>query len=335
MAQKDYYNTLGVGRKASEAEIKKAYRSLAKKYHPDVNKDNKAAEEKFKEVQEAYDTLGDKKKREQYDMFGSAGAYAGANGFGGGGPYYYSSTSGGAGVPPDFDFSTFFGGGRASAGGASQSFRGEDVGNLFGDLFGMGGFGKGRGKAGRQRGPEPGADRYYTMEVDFLEACLGKTTQISLPEGRKTSKINVKIPAGVDNGSKIRLAGKGEPSSNGGKPGDLYIEIRVHPHPYFTRQGEDIYLQVPITVGEAVSGASIEVPTIDGKIHMKIPPGTQGGQKFRLKEKGVPHPKGEGRGDQYVVAQIQIPKDIKEDGKKLIEEFEKTNPLEPRKHLFS
>jgi DnaJ-class molecular chaperone len=180
----------------------------------------------------------------------------------------------------------------------------------------------------------PGVDRFYTMEVDFLEACLGKTTQINLPEGKKATKINVKIPAGVDTGSKIRLAGKGEPSPNGGKPGDLYIEIRVHPHPYFTRQGEDIYLDVPITLGEAVNGASIEVPTIDGKIHMKIPAGTQGGQKFRLKEKGVPHPKGEGRGDQYVVTQIQIPKDIKEEGKKLIQEFEEKYPLHPRNIFF-
>jgi DnaJ-class molecular chaperone len=334
VAEKDYYDILGVGRKASEAEIKKAYRHLAKKFHPDVNKDNKAAEEKFKEVQAAYDVLGDKKKREQYDMFGSAGAYAGAGGFGGGGPFYYSSTSGGAGVPPDFDFSTFFGGGRASAGGSSQTFRGEDVGDLFGDLFGMGGFGKGKGRR-TARGPTPGADRYYTIEVDFLEAALGKTTKIDLPEGKKTTHINVKIPPGVDNGSKIRLAGKGEPSPNGGPPGDLYIEVRVKPHPYFTRQGEDIYVNVPITVGEAVNGASIEVPTIDGKIHMKIPPGTQGGQKFRLKGKGVPHPKGEGRGDQYVVTQIQIPKDIGTDGKKLIQEFEAKYSMEPRKHLFS
>jgi DnaJ-class molecular chaperone len=333
MAQKDYYDILGVARKASEAEIKKAYRGLAKKHHPDVNKDNKASEEKFKEVQEAYDVLGDKKKREQYDMFGPAGAAAGAGGFGGGGPYYYSSGSGGAGVPPDFDFSSFFGGGRASAGGSSQTYRGEDAADLFGDLFGMGGFGKGKGRR-TGRGPAPGADRYYTMEIDFLEAALGKTSKISVPEGNKTTHINVKIPPGVDTGSKIRLAGQGEASPNGGKAGDLYIEVRVHPHPFFTRQGEDIYLNVPITVGEAVNGASIEVPTIDGSIHMKVPPGTQGGQKFRLKGKGVAHPKGSGRGDQFVVAEIQVPKDIGEDGKKLIREFEEKYPLEPRKHLF-
>lgn len=328
MAQKDFYKTLGVSRSASPEEIKAAYRKLAKKYHPDVNKGDKTAEEKFKDISEAYDVLSDKKKREEYDMFGAAGVGAGA-GPGGGQYRYYGA---GGQPPPDFDFSSFFGGGRASAGGYNQTFTEEDLGNIFGDIFGRGGAQGFRGT--REKGPIKGADRYYTMEIDFVDAALGKTTKISLPNGKTTTKINVKIPAGVNSGSKIRLAGKGEPSPNKGKPGDLYIEVQVRPHPYFTREGDDIYLDVPITLKEAVAGASIDVPTLTGKINMKIPPGTQGGQKFRLKGKGVVHRKGSGQGDQFVVTHIRIPKDVGEDGKKLLEEFEEKYPLHPRKKLF-
>lgn len=322
---KDYYKTLGVSRNASEADIKSAYRKLAKKYHPDVNKGNAQAEEKFKAISEAYDVLSDKKKREEYDLMGAAGFGSGYQP-GGGGHYTYTTTSGG----PDFDFSTFFGGGRASAGGKRRgpNLSEEDFGDLFGDLF---------GGAARQRpqAPRVGADRFYTMEISFLEACLGKTTKISLPDGGKGSKINVKIPAGVGPGSKIRLSGKGEPAPSGGKPGDLYIEIQVKPHPFFTRKDDDIYLEVPLTFLEALEGASIEVPTLESKIQMKIPPGTQGGQKFRLKGKGVKHRKGSGHGDQYVIARIQVPKEVEASSKKMIEEFYEANPQEPRKHLLS
>ncbi|MDX1386713.1 MAG: DnaJ C-terminal domain-containing protein [bacterium] len=336
MADKDFYKVLGVARGASEDEIKKAYRRLAKKYHPDVNKGDKKAEEKFKDVSQAYDVLGDKKKREEYDMFGAAGVGAGFSGQGGGGGphYYYSSQGGPGGVPPGFDFSSFFGGGRASTGGRSQQFNEEDFGRIFGDIFGAGGMGgaPGRGRARQQ--PTRGADRYYTMEIDFMDACLGKTTKLSIPNGGKVSRINVKIPPGVDQGSKIRLAGKGEPAPGKGNAGDLFIEVQVKPHPYFRREGDDIYLDVPISVNEAVGGASIEVPTLTGNINMKIPPGTQGGQKFRLKGKGVQHRKGSGHGDQYVVVQIKIPKDVDPDGKKLLDEFADKYPLDPRKGLF-
>jgi len=329
MGSKDFYKILGVSRSAKAEEIKKAYRKLAKQYHPDVNKGDKSAEEKFKDVSEAYDVLSDKKKREEYDMFGGAGVGAGAGP--GAGQYYYQGQGGQA--PPDFDFSSFFGGGRASTGGYNQTFTEEDLGNIFGDVFGKGGAQGFRGQQ-RPRGPVKGADRYYTMEIDFLDAVTGKTTKISIPNGKKSSKINVKIPAGVDSGSKIRLAGKGEPSPNKGKAGDLYIEVQVRPHPYFIRKDDDIYLDIPITLKEAVGGASIEVPTISGKINMKIPPGTQGGQKFRLKGKGVAHRKGSGQGDQFVVAQINVPKKVGADGKKLLEEFEEKYPLHPRKNLF-
>ncbi|MCC6272903.1 MAG: J domain-containing protein, partial [Deltaproteobacteria bacterium] len=169
-------------------------------------------------------------------------------------------------------------------------------------------------------GPIRGADRTYAMEIDFLDAVRGATTKLGLDAGGKTEKINVKIPAGVKTGSKIRLAGKGEPSPNHGPSGDLYIEIKVRPHPYFTRQDDDIYLQVPITLEEAVNGAAIEVPTVEGtKLKMKVPAGTQSGQKLRLKGKGVPHRDGSGHGDQYVVVQIQLPPHLDKESRNLIE----------------
>jgi DnaJ-class molecular chaperone len=330
MAVKDYYKILGVSRDASQEEIKKAYRRLAKKHHPDVNKGDKSAEEKFKDISEANEVLSDKKKRQEYDMFGAAGVGGGFNA--GAGQQYYPPGGG-------FDYSTFFGGGRAGAGGKGSSFSEEDLNNIFGDIFGMGasaGMGARRpgARSSRWEAPPRGADRHYTMEIDFLDAVQGKTTKIALPEGGKMTKINVKIPAGVDNGSKIRLAGKGEASPGRGEPGDLYIEIHVRPHPYFRRQGDDVYLEVPVTLEEAVNGTSIEVPTIAGKIKMKIPPGTQSGQKLRLKGKGIPHRKVGGSGDQYVAIQIQIPKDLDAEGRKLIEEFSKRYPLNPRKGLF-
>lgn len=336
MAEKDFYKILGVARGASEEEIKKAYRQLAKKYHPDVNKGDKKAEEKFKDVSEAYEVLGDKKKREEYDMFGAAGVGAGFSGQqGGGGPhYYYTSQGGPGGVPPGFDFSSFFGGGRASTGGRSQQFSEEDFGKIFGDIFGAGGMGGARGRSGPKQQPVRGADRYYTMEIDFMDACLGKTTKLSIPHGKGVSKVNVKIPPGVKQGSKIRLTGKGEQPPGKGQPGDLFIEVQVKPHPYFRREGDDIYLDVPISIYEAVEGASIEVPTLAGKLNMKIPAGTQGGQKFRLKGKGVLHRKGSGHGDQYVVVQIKVPKDVGPDGKEILEEFSEKYPLDPRKGLF-
>ncbi len=326
---KDFYKILEVDRNAPDAEIKKSYRRLAKKYHPDVNKGDKSSEEKFKDIQEAYDVLGDKKKRQEYDMFGAAGVGAGAGYQPGAGQYYYST-----GPQGGFDFSEFFTGGKGTPRGGRGDF--ENLGDIFGDIFGMGGAGRrGGGFKGRPEGPGlKGADHFYTMDLDFMDAVRGKTTKIAIPKGNRTEKIQVKIPAGVDTGSKIRLAGKGEPSPTQGPPGDLFIEVKVHPHLFFKREGDDIYLNVPITLEEAIEGAGIEVPTISGKINMKIPPGTQGGQRFRLKGKGVPHRKSSGSGDQYVVVQIQIPKNVDAEGKKIIGEFSKKYPQHPRKGLF-
>ncbi|HCU25592.1 MAG TPA: hypothetical protein DF383_11305 [Deltaproteobacteria bacterium] len=329
MAEKDYYKILGVSLGAGEAEIKKAYRKLAKQYHPDVNKGDKAAEEKFKDISAAYDTLSDKKKREEYDMIRRFGGMGGG-GFppGGGESDAYRGRPGGG-----FEYSTFTG-----PGGTHVEYG--DLGDIFGDIFGAGGLGglggmprSGRGAKTRSA-PIRGADRSYSMEIDFLDSVRGMTTKIALETNGKTEKINVKIPPGVRNGSKIRLAGKGEAAPRSGVPGDLYIEIRVRPHPYFKREEDDIYLEVPITLGEAAAGAQIEVPTIDARLKMKIPAGTQGGQKFRLKGKGIPHRSGEGRGDQYVVVQIQLPPHLDETSLHLIEDFSKRNPYHPREKLF-
>jgi len=328
MAEKDYYQILGVSPDAGEAEIKKAYRKLAKQYHPDVNKGAQAAEDKFKDISAAYDVLSDKKKREEYDLMRKYGG-AGGGGFRpGADSYTYRGRPGGG-----FDYSTFTG-----PGGEQVHYEFNDLGDIFGDLFGMGGVKgrpKGFGGKGGKAGPIRGADRTYAMEIDFLDAVRGATTKIGLDAGGKTEKINVKIPAGVKTGSKIRLAGKGEPSPNHGPSGDLYIEIKVRPHPYFTRQDDDIYLQVPITLEEAVNGAAIEVPTVEGtKLKMKVPAGTQSGQKLRLKGKGVPHRDGSGHGDQYVVVQIQLPPHLDKESRNLIEEFSKRNPYHPREKLF-
>jgi DnaJ-class molecular chaperone len=172
------------------------------------------------------------------------------------------------------------------------------------------------------------------MEIDFLDAVRGASTKIHIMRGGKGEKIQVKIPAGVDQGSKVRLTGKGEPSPNHGPAGDLYIEIKVRPHPYFTRIGDDIHLHVPISLEEAVHGAKIDIPTIDGKLKMKIPAGTQGGQKFRLKGKGVPHRAGSGVGDQMVIADIHLPKNLDKETKRMIEDLAKDHPYHPREGVF-
>ncbi len=323
MNGKDFYKVLGVSKTSSDEEIKKAYRQLAKKYHPDVNQGDKAAEEKFKEVSEAYETLSDKKKRQEYDLMSSMGGFAGG-GYRPEGNYQYTTYGPGS---QGFDFSTY-----TREGGKGGGF--EDLGDIFGDIFGMGGFSKKKGKGFRPGPATRGANRIYTMEIDFLDAVRGASTKINIERGGKVEKIQVKIPAGVDQGSKVRLAGKGEPSPDHGPAGDLFIEIKVRPHPYFTRVGDDIHLHVPISLEEAVNGAKIEVPTIEGKIKMTIPTGTQGGQKFRLKGKGVPHRAGSGLGDQIVMTDIHLPKHLDKEAKKLIEELEKTHPYNPRDGAF-
>ena len=356
MAKKDFYETLGVPKGASEDEIKKAYRKMARKHHPDLNKETQdAAAEKMKEVNEAYEILSDSSKRQQYDQFGHAAfdpsQGGGQGGFGGG----------------------FSGGGFGGFGG-------------FEDIFDM--FGGGRRR--QPNGPVVGDDLRYDLELTFEEAAFGTTKKINLPrmencdtchgsgaaagthpetcpncqgsgqvqqpvntpfgrmmnvascprcsgtgkiiptpcstckgkgKVRKNRNLEVKVPAGTDDGLRLRMSGEGEAGTRGGPPGDLYIYLNVKPHSLFQRDGNDVWCEVPLTMVKAALGSEIEVPTLDGKVSLTIPEGTQTGKVFRLKEKGIPRLRGTGRGDQYVRVKVIIPTKIDSKRRKLLEEF--------------
>ena len=283
MADRDYYDILGVKKSASDDEIKKAYRALAKKFHPDKNKGNKDAENKFKEISEAYSVLGDAEKRGQYDRLGREAFSGGPNPFAGG-----QNPFGGG-----FDFSQFseqFGGGGRS-GGRRSTKRGSTGGftDILSDLFGGGGF--------QQSAPEPEAFE-AEMTIDFRDAVLGTTMELSVAG----SSIKVKIPEGVGDGQKIRVP----------RRGDVPIQITVHvrKHPFFERRGDNIHIDLPVTVGEAIRGAEVDVPTIHGPVRARIPAGTQGGQTFRISGKGVKKKgKDAGYGDHYYRVQIAVPKE--------------------------
>jgi len=385
MAKEDYYKTLGVKRDAKPEEIKKAYRRLARKYHPDVNPGDKSSEERFKLITEAHDVLSDEKKRKVYDRFGQYSdnlAEAAEQGRAG--------TRGGTGA--GFDF-TGFDWGNATGGGTGtggSSFR-----DIFSDLFGGGG-----GSATRQEHepprPQPlrGADIEMPLALSFEEAVTGMTTNISVnrseqcsrcngagdtggtptvcptcsgtgqvqraggrlkfaqecPDcggtGRrrppcpvchgkgtvpKTESVKVRIPAGVDTGSRVRVPGKGQGGRLGAPAGDLFIITNVGNHPHFKRKGDNIYVTVPLTVPEAALGAKIEVPTVEGKAQLRIPPGTQSGQKFRLRERGVPSLRNpQARGDQFVEVQVTLPKVLSEETKDLLKRYAQMNPENPR-----
>jgi molecular chaperone DnaJ len=352
MAQKDYYDVLGLKKGASEAEIKKAFRRLARKYHPDVNPGDKGAEARFKEISEAYEVLSDPKKRAEYDQMG------------------------------DQAFRDFFRGRREEAagdGGYRSSFRDMDFSELFGDLFE-------KREAVRPRGPIRGEDYLYQLEIGFMDAIRGASTQIRLrkeeacptcngsggdPSGKwvncgqcggsgmvefsrermmvrqvcprchgegrinetpckdcqrrgrveRDETVSVKIPPGVNDGSTLRIARKGGQGMNGGPPGDLYVRIRIGPHPVFSRKGDDIHSSVDVSIPEAVLGGKVQVSTVDGGVNMTIPPGTQNGQKLRLKGRGAPHLKGSGRGDHYVEVRVLIPKKIDEETRKIFQDL--------------
>jgi molecular chaperone DnaJ len=402
--KKDYYDILGVKKNASAEEIRKAFRKLARKYHPDVNPGDKAAEEKFKAISEANDVLSDTKKRKIYDQLGfysdnidpaAAEAYArggptGAGGFGGFPPG--QAGAGGQGVHFDFggfDFSDLFeGGGRASKKSSSGGFR-----DIFSNIF-SGGRG---GPAVAEGGPEPGSDLEYQVNVPFWTAIRGGVMRLNIarrdvcsncrgngfiehpgtcPEckgsgqvtqtgGRmkfnvpcprcqgtgknistcptcggestieKTEPLEVRIKAGTRDGQRIRIAGKGNAGRGGGSPGDLYVIMRIGDHPIFHREGDDIHLIVPVTATEAALGAKVEVPTIDGRTLLKIPPGTQSGQKLRLREKGVASATKEGvRGDEIVEIKVTVPMPRDEKTKELLRELARLNPEDPRVELW-
>jgi molecular chaperone DnaJ len=368
MNGKDYYKILGVSKGASEKEIKEAYRRLARKYHPDANPGNKEAEERFKEIAEAYEVLSDPEKRKQYD--------AGGIFFGAGGP------------GPGFGFRDF-------GGTRTYTFTGGDLGDL-GDIFNnlFGSFGAGAGR----RSTRKGKDTRATVQISFEEAlsgasvpinlvgrsvcrtcggsgakpgtlprtcptckgrgnvsqdqgffafsrpcpgCRGKGTVIDYPcpacrgsgTVEESKKITIKIPPGIKDGGTLRFAGKGEAGPAGTPPGDLYVTVKVSPHRYFRRVNSDIYLDLPLTFPEAALGTTVEVPTINGKVKLRIPPGTTGGKKFRLKGKGAPRPKGGGKGDMIVEAHIVVPSRLTSKEKELLEKLKDIESANPRSHL--
>jgi DnaJ-class molecular chaperone len=324
MAKRDYYDVLGVTKSASADEIKKAHRKLALKYHPDRNKNNKEAEERFKEIQEAYDVLSDPTKKQNYDQFGHAGVGAGGPA---GDPYEaFRRAQAGRG-----------GGGRttwrASPGVQVEDFDPSQMGGDFSDLFeqffgGRGGAATGRGGArGRSRPAPRGQDVEHEVTLTFSQAARGTTLPLQITRGPGQSEtIEVKIPPGVKEGSRIRLKGRGE--QTGGEPGDLFIITRVQPHPYFRRENLDIYVDVPVSVYEALLGGRVEVPTLDGPVTVTIPAGASSGSKLRIKGRGVE--RGGEKGDEYAVLKVVVPKNLDDEDKKLVEKLQAKHPLEAR-----
>jgi len=312
MGDRDYYQVLGVKRGATAAEIKSAYRKLARKFHPDVNKEP-GAEAKFKEATEAYEVLSSSQKRSAYDQFGRAGvAGQGA---------YTRTGAPGAGFGASFE--EIFGAAQARGGGGG-GFMGMGLEDILSALRG------GRRRPGRAKTKTRGENIEYDLTLDFMQAMWGTTASIRLTPrgGGRGETLEVKIPAGVDEGSRVRVRGKGG-DGPGGK-GDLYIVTHVGPHPYFRREGKDITVDVPIGLCEAALGARIDVPTIDGMTTVTVPPGTAGGQRLRLRGKGVRAAGVKSRGDQYVVIRIVPPKDLTAEQKTLLREFDKAHSHDPR-----
>src|SRR5881296_1188102 len=308
---RDYYETLGVSKTATDDEIRSAFRKLARKYHPDVAKDKKAAEEKFKEINEAYEVLGDPEKRAKYDQLGADW-----------------NQPGGFQPPPDWGQGAG-GGFRRYAGGNGGGVEFEFGGTGFSDFF-EAFFGGGRGRSafggfgGREATAERGADVEADILVTLEEALHGSTRTVSLRRAgsNKVENYQVKIPRGVHEGQRIRLRGQGEEGVRGGKSGDLFLRVRLARHPDFSVEGSDLIHEVKIEPWRAVLGSELVVPTLEGNVRLKIPPGTQGGQRFRLRERGLPGVSGK-RGDLYVVVQINIPKKLTERERQLWSELAK------------
>jgi curved DNA-binding protein len=319
---KDYYKILGVDKKAASDDIKKAYRKLARKYHPDTNADNPQAEEKFKEIGEAYEVLKDPQKRQRYDQLGSNWKQYANAGWPGGGQSYTYDFGGGKGFSfedmgggfSDF-FEMFFGS------GADQRFSSYN----FGQDFGGGG--------ARTRATQKGQDMQSSMEISLREAYTGTQRSIRLQKEGKTRTVDVKIPAGIKDGGKIRLAGEGGASPMGGPAGDLYITINAAGHNLFKRQGDDLHIEIPVTIKEAYLGGKIDVPTFDGKVDMKLPAKTQSGKTLRLKGKGMPGLRGKKQGNLYVKIKIVFPEKLNKAKKKQFEEFLQDYDENPRGKL--
>ncbi|MFH1372655.1 MAG: DnaJ C-terminal domain-containing protein [bacterium] len=315
---KNYYDTLGVGDNASPEEIKRAFRTLAKKYHPDRNQGNKTAEAKFKEISEAYDTLSDIKKKSQYDTMRKYGAFTGAGAGPGGGP-----GTGGA----NFDFSDLFRQGAGGRGGF-QTFRFSSSGmngldDIMASFFGRRGGGGGQDPFGGRGRPQAqkGADLTTTLSVSFMEAVNGAKRKLRIPQTGKA--LSVKIPRGIDNGGRIRLAGQGMPGPKGApgaQNGDLIITVQVMPDQNFERKGNDIYTTVTISFKQAILGCKVNVKTLTKQVALTVPPGTQPGTTMRLKGQGLAV--SGSPGDLYVEIKVEIPKTLTEEQKKMLEEWE-------------
>lgn len=320
----DFYELLGISRTASADEIQKAYRTLARKYHPDLNPDDATAKTKFQEVQQAYDTLSDDKKRKMYDQFGPQYDQMGQ-----GVPPGWTGGTGGAG--PDFggfDFSQFFGGGGQSA--PAGGF--EDILRQFGGGAAAGPRGGRRGRRPRPTS-QPGADVSHTVTIPFRTAAVGG--EVNLRVGRPNGSIetiSVKVPPGIEHGKTIRLRGQGEPSPGEGPAGDLLVTVHIADHPWFTRHGLDLHVKVPVTLGEAALGSKVDIPTPHGVIVASIPAGTSSGKKIRIKGQGI-HTRDGKTGDLYAEIQIQLPKAIDPEMTKLLQSFDEKHAIEPRKEL--
>jgi DnaJ-class molecular chaperone len=350
MPVKDYYAILGIPRTATDKDIKSAYRRLARKYHPDVNPGDKTAEDRFKEIAEAYEVLSDPAMRQKYDQFGHLGdgwRHVG-EGFPGGGGYGPGPGAGGA------DWQQMFINPEEMRGGGGGA--GFDFSDILSNLFG-GGAGPQAGH-GRHRRPhaDRGEDATYEIEITLEEAYHGADRVLTLGvhepcptchgrgvvNGRpchachgaglveRTKTLTVKIPRGVADGAKIRLAGKGGPGQHGGQPGDLYLVPHIQPHPRFERKGDDLYTEVAVTYPEAALGAEVEAPTMEGLVTVRVPAGTSSGQMLRLRGKGMPHLRGEGTGDLYVKARVTVPKDLSPRERELIEELARLRRDNPR-----
>lgn len=363
MAEKrDYYEVLGVNKGASEDEIKKAFRSMSKKYHPDLNPNNKEAEEKFKEVNEAYQVLSDADKRSKYDQFGHAGVDPN---FGAGGGY------GGAGFDFGDIFGDIFGGGFGGFGGGrrrSGPRRGNDIRQVIDITFEEAAFGCDKqmniqtqekcetcGGSGAKKGTSAetcpnchGSGRVQTQQRTILgymttettcPNCHGEGKIIKEPcrdcrgtgKVRKSKTIEVHIPAGIDDGQTIQLTGKGEAGDKGGPNGDLLLTVRVRKHAIFEREGNNVYIDMPITFVQAALGATVKVPTLDGLVELDIPEGTQTGSRFRMKGKGIPFLRSKSRGDQYVTVNVEVPRNLTAKQKEILKGFDEDKNYKQKK----
>ena len=306
MSKRDFYEVLGVPRSASQDEIRKAYKKLARKFHPDVKPADPDAEKKFSEITEAYDILSDEEKRKNFDQFG--------HGFRGGG-------GGGGGNP-------FQGFGGGSGGGAAF-----DLDDLLGGMFGGGGRGGGRRAQPRA---QKGADAKADITIPFTMAVEGGDYSLNVQQGSKSERLSIKIPAGIDDGQTIRLAGQGGPGVGGGAPGDLLVTIQIAAHPWFRRDGSNLLVDVPLTPSEAALGAKIDVPTLtEGLVVLSVPPGTSSGARLRLRGKGVRNPKTGDRGDQFVVLKIVLPKELSEEARSLYQQLSELPTTDPRDGMWT